>query len=122
MSLRFFTRFEITDIYAFIIDQGNPFNIVFFFHRMNDRADLNFQMVVNLLDTRYVFFLCCINRASDEMRQFLACINDFFRCLCADDDQNFTICIIAVKFNMLHINSSSRGLYPSIKNKISYII
>ncbi len=84
---------------------------------MNDRTNLNFQMVVDLLNTGYVFFLGGINRTSYEMSQFLACINYFFRCLCADDDQNFTICIIAVKFNMLHINSSSRGFCPSIKNK-----
>lgn len=82
-SFRFFTRFQVVEVDATVIDQGNPFDIMLFFHGMGNGADVDFQVSIDFLESRYVFFLCCIDRAGDEMGQFLAIINDRFRSLSA---------------------------------------
>ena len=80
-SFRFFTRFQVMEVDAAVINQGNPFNVVLFFHRMGNRSDVNFQVSIDFLERRYVFFLCRIDRAGDEMGQFLAIIDNAVRSL-----------------------------------------
>ena len=40
---------------------------------------MDFQMTIDFLDSRYVFFFSCIDSVGDEMSQFLAGIDEFFR-------------------------------------------
>lgn len=82
-SFRFFTRFQVVEMDSTVIDQGNPFDIMLFFHGMGNGADMDFQMSIDFLESRYVFFLRCIDRAGDEMGQFLAIVDDRFRSLSA---------------------------------------
>ena len=82
-SLRFFTGFEVTDVDAVVIDKGNPFDVMLFFHRVCHRTDVDFQVAIDFLDSRYVFFFSCIDGIGDKVRQFLTGIDEFFRYLCA---------------------------------------
>ena len=82
-SFRFFTRFEVVEVDATVIYEGNPFNIMLIFHGMGDGTDVDFQVSIDFLESRYVFFLCRIDRAGDKMGQFLAIIDNRFRSLSA---------------------------------------
>ena len=56
-------------------DDFNPFNIVFFFHRMRDITDFYLNAAVDFFNDRNMLFLGCINRI----------FNQFFHRLSAAD-------------------------------------
>ena len=80
-GFRFFTGFEEFDFQFIIRCQGNPFDVVFFQHRVDDRADSDFQFIADAFYDGDVFFFSCIDSVGDEMSQFLAGIDEFFRYL-----------------------------------------
>ena len=81
IQLRFFTGFQVADVDAVVIDESNPFDVMLFFHRVCHRTDMDFQVAIDFLDSRYVFFFSCVDSVGDEMSQFLAGIDEFFRYL-----------------------------------------
>lgn len=68
-------------------------------------------MTIDFLDSRYVFFFSCIDSVGDEMSQFLAGIDEFFRYLRAYRYSNAAIFIVTVKFYVFHMGSSF-GAWP----------
>lgn len=42
---------------------------------------MNFQVAIDFLDSRYVFFFRCVDRIGNEVCQFLTSIDEFFRYL-----------------------------------------
>ncbi len=81
IGLRCFSGFQVMEMDSRFIDESDPFDIVLFFHGMSDRTDRYIQVAIDFLESRYVFFMSCIDRASREMSQLLAIIYDFFRSL-----------------------------------------
>ena len=78
-SFRFFTRLQVVEVDTAVINQGNPFDVMLFFHGMGNGSNVDFQVSINFLERRYVFFLCRIDRASDEVSQFLTIIDNAVR-------------------------------------------
>ena len=60
-GFRFFTGFEEFDFQFIIRCQGNPFDVVFFQHRVDDRANSDFQFIADAFYDGDVFFFSCIN-------------------------------------------------------------
>ena len=79
ISFGSFTRFQVLKGQFAIAFQGNPFDVMLFFHGMGNGSNVDFQVSINILERRYVFFLCRIDRASDEVSQFLTIIDTAVR-------------------------------------------